>query len=84
MLSKVHLPVPVGHERHPGTLISVPLMCGMAWEHSTRVSYAHEKITCGRCQRLLAKFLEDLEHRRNMMRMEMAKDRAALQEQLAE
>lgn len=61
-----HLPVPVGHARHPGTITDVPLWCGKAWTHGTKVTYSHERTTCKKCAKLDAVYREDLEHKRNM------------------
>lgn len=58
-LSKCHIPVPVEHPKHPGTLVGVPLLCGRPWEVTTRVSYAIETVTCGRCKILHRRFQEE-------------------------
>lgn len=75
MLSKTHIPVPVGHPKHPKVIVCVPLLCGRAWEVNTKVTYSADHITCGRCKILHSKFQQD----------QLAKipiDRAALQDQL--
>jgi len=74
MLSKVHLPIPVEHPKHPGTVTAVPLLCGRRWEHDTRVSYAIEKVTCGQCKNLHRRFQEDLEHKRTMAKLEAQRE----------
>ena len=70
-----HLPVPVGHPRHGGSLTGVPLWCGRPWQHDTPVTYAPERVTCGRCLKLHERYQEE-------QRYQHLKDRKDLLAQL--
>lgn len=65
----MHMPVPVGHPRHGGSINGVPIWCGKSWAHDTPVTYCSERVTCKRCKKLDDQYREDLEHRRNMQRL---------------
>ncbi len=64
-----HLPVPVGHPRHPGSILGVPLWCGRPWTDGTSVTYSPERVTCKKCAKLHATYQEELDHKRNMEKL---------------
>jgi hypothetical protein len=67
-LPTVHLFVPVGHPRHPGSIVGVPVWCGKAKADSS-TTYSPERTTCKRCLALDKVYREDLEHKRNMQKL---------------
>jgi hypothetical protein len=68
-----HLPVPVGHPRHGGSINGVPLWCGKSWAHDTPVTYCPERVTCKRCKKLDDQYREDLDHKRTQQKLESLK-----------